>query len=89
MADVEVLRVADERFHVTVRGDDGETQHDVTAKMTDVERLGSPYGSAEEFVRACFEFLLAREAKESILRTFDIRDIMRYFPEFEREIASG
>ena len=34
----------------------------------------------------CFEFLLAREPKESILPSFEIPVIGRYFPEFEREI---
>jgi hypothetical protein len=35
---------------------------------------------------AGFEFLLARESKESILRSFALPEIGRYFPEFEREI---
>lgn len=89
MAEIEVLRVGDERFQVTVHDAGGQTRHDVTVSTSDVEQLGSPYDSAEEFVRACFEFLLAREPKESILREFDVRDITTYFPEFEREIASG
>jgi len=38
-------------------------------------------------VRACFEFLLAREAKDSILGSFDLSVIGRYFPEFESEIT--
>jgi hypothetical protein len=33
-----------------------------------------------------FRFLLAREPKESILRSFGLSTIVRYFPEFEREI---
>jgi hypothetical protein len=89
MTEVDVLRVGDERFQVTVREGGGETVHEVTASTADVERLGAPYASAEGFVRACFAFLLAREPKESILRTFDVTDIGRYFPEFEREISSG
>jgi hypothetical protein len=89
MPHIEVLRVGEERYQVTVRDDHGETRYDVTAATPDVERLGAPYGSAEEFVRACFGFMLEREPKESILSAFDVRDIARYFPEFEREIASG
>ena len=34
-----------------------------------------------------FRFLLARESKELILRTFDLPVIGRYFPEYERDIA--
>lgn len=71
-----------------VRVDEGSTQstHTVTVSDDDYERLGSGYGSKEEFLEACFEFLLAREPKESILSTFDVTVIPRYFPEFEDEI---
>ena len=89
MAEIEVLRTGDERFQVIVHDDDGETRHDVTVPIADVERLGSAYDSVEEFVRASFAFLLEREPKGSILREFDIGDISRYFPEFESEILSG
>ena len=40
-------------------------------------------------MRACFAFLLEREPNESILSSFDVGVIARYFPEFEREIADG
>ena len=36
-----------------------------------------------ECVRTAFRFLLDREPKESILSTFDITVISRYFPSFE------
>jgi hypothetical protein len=36
---------------------------------------------------ATFAFLLEREPKESILSSFDVSVIGRYFPGFEREIA--
>jgi hypothetical protein len=39
-----------------------------------------------DLVRRSFEFLLAREPKESILPSFGLSTIARYFPEFEREI---
>ncbi len=72
------VRVADER---------STTQHRVTASNADLERLSS--GRApEDFIRACFGFLLEREPKESILRSFDVSVIGGYFPEFEREIVS-
>jgi len=37
-------------------------------------------------VKKSFEFLLEREPKESILRTFNIKVISKYFPEYEQEI---
>ncbi len=74
-------------FEVTVREGDEATVHDVTLSGADHERLGAGYASPEDFIRACFEFLLAREPKESILRSFDVSTIGRYFPEFERTIT--
>jgi len=43
----------------------------------------------EELLRRSFAFLLEREPKESILTTFRLPVIARYFPEYEREIARG
>jgi hypothetical protein len=37
-------------------------------------------------VRASFEFLLAHEPRESILRSFELPVIGRYFPEWQDEI---
>jgi hypothetical protein len=74
-------------FRVTVReGDGSETHHSVTLSRTDWLRLGAGFDSPEQFVRACFEFLLGREGKESILDAFDVSVIGRYFPEFESMI---
>ncbi|HEX6208029.1 MAG TPA: hypothetical protein VF058_06665 [Actinomycetota bacterium] len=85
MAEITVEPQGDAFF---VRVDDGSTQttHTVTVSDEDFERLGSGYGSREDFVTACFEFLLEHEPKESILSTFDVSVIPRYFPEFEDEI---
>lgn len=74
-------------FSVSVMEEDSRTTHDVTVTDKDLATLGAGYGSPEEFVTACFEFLLAREPKESILRSVDVSVISRYFPEFKREIA--
>ena len=40
----------------------------------------------EKLVRKSFEFLLAREPKESVLRSFNLKVISNYFPEYEGEI---
>jgi len=77
------------RFRVRVREGAAETTHEVTVSAGDLEQSGAGYPSPDAFVRACFEFLLAREPKESILRSFDVSAISRYFPEFEREIRRG
>ena len=36
-----------------------------------------------ELIKKSFAFLLDRESKESILASFDLTVISRYFPEFE------
>ncbi|HKX33901.1 MAG TPA: hypothetical protein VJP03_01030 [Actinomycetota bacterium] len=89
MADVTVTRRADGdpmRFDVAVREGDTTTEHAVTVSVADLERLGAGR-SPEAFVRDCFAFLLEREPTESILSSFDVGVIGRYFPEFERVIA--
>jgi hypothetical protein len=63
-----------------------ETAHDVTLARDLLSRLAADE-AADSFVRRCFEFLLERESKESILRSFDVSVIARYFSEFEKTIA--
>jgi hypothetical protein len=89
MADIHVERIgADGQivFEVRVSEADSESRHQVTLSEEDYRRLGEGYGSPDAFVRACFEFLLEREPKESILASFDVSAISRYFPEFEQTI---
>jgi len=74
---------------VVVREGRNETRHTVTVDPDTFRRLAGPSGaSAEDFVRAVFEFLLEREPKESILSHFDVTVVQRYFPEFEAEIPN-
>lgn len=74
------------RFLVRLVDGDEVVSHVVTLSGGDYERLGGNYRAPEDFVKACFEFLLAREPQEQILGTFDISQISGYFPEFEAEI---
>jgi hypothetical protein len=70
---------------VVVRDADGETRHRVTVAHDTYERLTGGKCTPEQCMEAAFAFLLEREPKESILRSFDLIVISRYFPEFERE----
>jgi hypothetical protein len=83
VADIHV-EPASAGYSVRITEGGSETQHRVT--IGDAAELAAGYPSEADFVRACFEFLLAREPKEQILRTFEIPVISRYFPEFEGEI---
>jgi hypothetical protein len=86
MAQITVRPAGEGRFAVLVEDGGAATEHDVTVSANDLQRLGGRR-TPDAFVRDCFGFLLAREPKESILRSFDVSEIGRYFPEFEREIA--
>jgi hypothetical protein len=86
MAEITVRPAGDGRFSVRVEDGGSSTEHDVSVSAEDLERLGGNR-TPDAFVRDCFAFLLAREPKESILRSFDVSAIGRYFPEFEREIG--
>ncbi len=65
------------------------TEHRVTVSVGDLAHLAPGATDPIDLVRRSFAFLLAREPKESILRTFDLPVIGRYFPEYEREIRRG
>jgi hypothetical protein len=87
VAEITVSSPEPGRFAVTVREGGSSTSHEVTASADDARRLCARYESPEAFIRACFAFLLEREPKESILRSFDVSVIGRYFPEFEPTIS--
>jgi hypothetical protein len=60
--------------------------HRVLVAGSDVERLAPGTDSATALVQASFEFLLERESPQAILRSFDLTEIGRYFPEYEVDI---
>jgi len=78
------------RCSVTVRDDRGSSGHDVTVSATDADRLAAATAAedVERLIYETFDFLLEREPKESILRSFDLTVVGQYFPEFEHEIRS-
>lgn len=71
---------------VRVGDDSGTTTHRVSISADDLARLAPSGVTAERLAEASFAFLLEREARESILREFDLAVIGRYFPEYEGEI---
>ena len=85
-AKIEVEKIDKSKFRVRVTESGNETSHEVTVSPRDYTRLTNGKVEPEELVRWSFEFLLAREPKESILTRFELSVISRYFPEYEREI---
>ena len=71
---------------VTVAEGKSETVHTVVVERTYRDKLVGTGVPVEQLVRKSFEFLLTREPKESILRSFNLPLIGRYFPEYEKEI---
>lgn len=78
------------RCRVTVRDDRSSSSHDVTVSGDDAARLAAATaeGDVERLLYETFDFLLEREPKESILSSFDLSVVGRYFPEYEHEIQS-
>lgn len=74
-------------FQVTVQEGGSATHHRVTLNKADYERLTGGKTSPDALVIESFRFLLKREPKESILRSFDLTVIGHYFPEYERVIG--
>ncbi len=71
------------RFTVTIReGDGSRSEHEIGVSDADWDRFGGGYESRAQLVEASVRFLLEREPKGSILRSFDLRDIARYFPDY-------
>jgi hypothetical protein len=60
------------------------TRHKVTVKPSYYEKLTGKRVAPEVLVEKSFKFLLERESNTSILRSFDLPVIGRYFPEYEK-----
>jgi len=72
---------------VTIRdGDLDISTHRVRVRSAELSRYAPGATQPAELVRTSFAFLLERESPGMILRTFDLSDIARYFPEYEHEI---
>jgi hypothetical protein len=71
---------------VTLSDGRGNSDHDVRVARRDFQRLAPGAATPDDLVRRSFEFLLAREPRQSILAAFDLPLIGRYFPEYEATI---
>ena len=63
------------------------TTHNVNLTREYYEHLPLSDTTPTKLVEGSFRFLLEREPKEMILRTFDLKIISHYFPEYERRIS--
>jgi hypothetical protein len=70
---------------VAVGDDAAATTHEVTVDRGDLEDL-APDATPEELVRVSFEFLLEREPREAIMRSFELPIIGRFFADYRDEM---
>ena len=85
-ATIQVEKVHEGEYRVTVEEAGERTTHQVTLSPDYHHKLSGGAVAPEELIRRSFEFLLEHEPKESILARFDLPVIAHYFPEYEREI---
>jgi len=72
---------------VTLREDGLEVStHRVRVRASDIDRLAPGAQDPTALVTSSFAYLLERETPQMILRSFELSDIARYFPAYEREI---
>jgi hypothetical protein len=83
---ISVDKISDAEFRVTISEGSTKSSHRVTLKQTDYQRLTAGKVGQRDLIARSFEFLLEHEPKESILTEFDLLEISRYFPSFEREL---
>lgn len=87
MGKIEIQKSQGDVFIVKIH-DSIQTEHKVTLSQAYFQQLTGGDASPEELVKRSFEFLLNREPNTSILRTFELPVIGRYFPEYEQKMRA-
>lgn len=83
---IDVKKKSDQEFNVIVTYEGVTTEHIVSLNDDYYQELTKGVITKEELLKKSFEFLLKRESNQSILSSFDLKVISRYFPEYEDEI---
>lgn len=87
MENIEIKKQSNTIFEVTVKSGT-TTTHTVTISQEYYQKLTGGKVDPETLLEKSFEFLLQREPNTSILRSFELSVIARYFPKYERIIKS-
>jgi hypothetical protein len=83
---ITIEKINDMMFKVTVMGRT-TTAHTVTVSPDYRQKL-APNVPTEKLIEKSFTFLLEREPQTNILKTFDLPEIQRYFPDYEHTIRT-
>ena len=73
------------QFHVEVRGRK-KTSHYVTIDRPYYDNLTAGRVSMKKLIEESFVFLLEKESNTDILRSFNLREIEHFFPEYPNEM---
>ena len=82
---VSIKKRTDDVFQVTV-ADSMTTTHEVTVTDQSLTDLTDNTVTKEQLLEFSFNFLLDREPNTSILSSFDINVISKYFPDYRVEV---
>ena len=76
-----ITELSKDKFEITVKADQ-LTKHIVSVTDQMLLNLTNNKTSKEELLNFSFNFLLKRESNTSILSSFDLTVISKYFPEY-------
>lgn len=85
MATIEVTATSQYSYSVTIK-DTQITTHQVSVQPEYAQQLTNGDVSTQDLVVASIKFLLDHESNTSILRSFDLRVIERYFPDYTKQL---
>ena len=81
---IEVKKRNEQVFLVTIEEKNSRSEHEVILDDRYYKKLTDVKITKEELINKSFDFLLEREAKESMLSKFNLIIIKNYFPEYEK-----
>ena len=81
-----ITKLSKDKFEITVKANQ-ITKHVVNVTDEMLFNLTKNKFSKEELLNFSFNFLLERETNTSILSSFDITVISKYFPEYTKEVS--
>ena len=82
---ISIKKLTDDVFQVTV-ADSMTPTHEVTVTNQSLTDLTDNTVTKEQLLEFSFNFLLDREPNTSILSSFDINVISKYFPDYRVEV---
>jgi hypothetical protein len=88
VAEVHVLPMTPGEFGVECSDGDTTTHHTVTVSERVLDDIGLPRLDPLRLVEESFAFLLEREPVTSIMTSFALSDISRFFPEYIEAMRS-